>query len=241
MDICMAVYYGRINDDVFETFLKTFRKVSGALLQVYTDNIPEDMSGYGVKWHLLKREQIKGRRCLCKMECVRHCLNNLKDGDRLIVSDVDVYFLDDPFSAFEKCDFNVGVTKRLHSYKFPVNGGLFFVNTNKKSRAIFGEKFDIYIEDNPESADWFIDQNYLCWLSKKGDAVDVGWEYNFCPNTDVFGVKLAVSMIRRAYESKAVKVLHLKSELKMCIYDGYMENAVTKRLTGGWNWKNDGK
>ncbi|KKL83477.1 hypothetical protein LCGC14_1974400, partial [marine sediment metagenome] len=39
VQVCIAVYFGRASDDVFETFLKTFRKVNqSALLQVYTDN-----------------------------------------------------------------------------------------------------------------------------------------------------------------------------------------------------------
>jgi len=82
------------------------------------------------------------------------------------------------------------------------------------------------------------------YIFKNGDAVDVGWEYNFCPNTDVYGVQMAANMIKRAYESRSVKVLHLKSELKMCIYSGFLEDAVTKldsNNLSGWNWKEQGK
>ena len=161
----------------------------------------------------------------------------------MMVTDVDTYFLKNPFPSFRKTSFDVGVTTRLHSYKFPINSGVFFVKPNENARHIFGELFDIYRKTQPEHKDdWFIDQDFLNYIYKTNKRVqDVGWEYNFCPNTDVFGVKMAADMIRRAYESRSVKVLHLKSELKMCIYDGFLEHAVTKHCNGGWNWKEDGK
>ena len=164
----------------------------------------------------------------------------MKEDDLLLVSDFDVYFLDDPFTAFDKLVFEIGVTRRLHSYKFPVNAGLFFVRACERSRYILGGCFDAFSSVNEETHDWFVDQDYMCQLFEKGMAVDVGWEYNFCPNTDVFGVKLASDMVRRAYESKAVKTLHLKSELKLSLYDGFLEDAVTKHCSGKWNWKKDG-
>ncbi len=241
MDVCMAVYWGRVNDDMFETFLNTFRKVNKtALLQVYTDDIPENMNNYGVEWRVVPRDEIVGKRCLCKMKCVEDCVHQLQNGDRLLVSDVDVYFLDDPFTAFDKLDFDVGVTRRLHSYKFPVNVGIFYVLINPETRNLFGEDFWKHADKHPDEWDWFVDQTYACFLWETGRATDVGWEYNFCPNTDVFGIKLASDMVRRAYESKAVKTLHLKSELKLSLYDGFLEDAVTKHCSGKWNWKKDG-
>ena len=248
MDVCCAFYH-RVNDDVFETFLKTFRKVSKALLQVYTDNVPIGLQvkwadKYFVEWILLRPEEVKDRRCLCKMECVQDCLSNLTEGDRLLVSDVDVYFLEDPFSAFVKCGFDVGVTLRLHFYQFPVNSGLFFIKMNKKTEEMFGCDFKNYVDNHPEKKnqwDWGIDQDYINFLFSVGKAKDVGWEYNFCPNTDVFGIKMAADMIRRAYESKSVKVLHLKSELKLCIYSGFLEDAVVTNVDGRWNWQKEGK
>jgi len=255
MDICTAMYH-RVSDDVFETFLRTFRKVSGAHLQVYTDNVPLGLqkkwsNDYQVVW--VNIESMKGKRCYVKMQAVRSALSKCKDGDRIIVSDVDTYYLADPFLAFSKldyqqnlahdnhgtCNFDIGVTLRLHSYKFPVNSGVFFINVNKKSRESF-DYFDVYAEDHKNSWDWFVDQDFINFLYECGEAVDVGWEYNFCPNTDYFGVDKAADMIKRAYESKSVKVLHLKSELKMCIYEGFLEDAVTKHLKGGWDWRKEG-
>lgn len=245
MDVC-AAFYHRVNDDMFETFLRTFRKVSNALLQVYTDNVPVSLqvkwsNDYNVGWIQLTEEQVKRRRCLCRIKCLCDCSEMLTSNDRLIFSDVDVYFLEDPFTAFDKRGFSVGVTTRFHTYKFPINSGLVFVRPSKETDKIFGIDFEGYADENKEYWDWYIDQNYLNYLYENGEAVDVGWEYNFCPNTDVFGVNLAADMIRRAYESRSVKVLHLKSELKMEIYEGYMEDAVTKNCCGSFNWRQDGK
>lgn len=248
MDVC-AAFYHRVNDDVFETFLRTFRKVSGARLLVYTDNVPKDFqrkwtNDYQVEWIQLKPEQVRDRRCICKLEIIDDCISRLIDGDRLIISDVDMYFLNDPFTAFDKLSFDIGVTLRIHSYKFPVNAGLCFLRINDNSRQVFCRDYKDYIKAYTGNGDWFIDQDYINKLYKDGRAVDVGWEYNFCPNTDVFGIDLAADMIKRAYRSKSVKVLHLKSELKMCIYEGFLDDAVTKYAGGanlsGWNWKKDG-
>lgn len=248
MDCCVMTYWGRVHDDMFETCIKTFRKHTKALLQVYSDSAPKGkwLSDYNVSWFRLPDDKVKNRRCLANVECIQKMMDTLSDGDRLIVSDIDVYFLDDPFSAFDKCKFDLGVTLRLHSYQFPVNAGLCFINVNKNSRFLFGDKFRDSLKkicEHDNNMDWWVDQRYLNYLfqNKIEGVVDVGWEYNFCPGTDVLGIKLASDMIRRAYESRSVKVLHLKSELKMCIYDGYMEDAVNENPTGRWNWqKNSG-
>lgn len=239
MDVCVMCYWGRVNDDVFETSVKTFRKhCPDALLQVYSDDIPEDID-YGIKWFKVPKADLEQGRCFVKMKCVQDAIYRFTNKDRLIVSDVDVYFLDDPFSAFDKCEFEVGVTLRCHSYKYPVNSGLFFVRPSERTEELFADQFDEYAQKYEGKQDWYIDQDYSNELYRRGYAVDVGWEYNYCPNTNVFGIQLATDMIRRAYESKSVKVLHLKSELKMAIYDGYMEDAVTRRVCNLWNWKGD--
>jgi len=245
MDILMACYFGQPNNDVFETFLKTFRKVNNtALLQVYTDLPTELQSGYidyNVVFIDVPAEDIKGQRCYRKIRCVADTESNATEGDRIIVCDVDLYFLSNPFRAFNKLSFDIGVTRRVHSYQFPVNSGLFCFWATKKTHEIFGRDFDNYALNYPDRKDWFIDQDYINHLFTTEQAVDIGWEYNFCPNTDVFGINLASDMIRRAYESRSVKVLHLKSELKLLIYDGFLEDAVTNEPNGTWNWQKAGR
>ncbi len=258
MDICFICYWGRPNDDVFETCVNTFVKhAPKALLQVHSDDRVNDLSrDYGIRWVGVPKREVAGRRALCKIEQLQRLVHLLKNGDRLIVADADLYFLDDPFKAFEH-EFDVAVTTRCHPYRWPVNGGMFFLRINKDTRAFV----DFYLRQcekptwpalvefrrgRPYTPDWEIGQDFLCALYSVHGAVpymkdltviDVGYEYNFCPNTDLFGTPKARILIQNAYEEKTVKVLHLKSELKLCIYDDYMEDAITKRCDGRWNWK----
>jgi hypothetical protein len=257
MDVVFMCYWGRPNDDVFETCINTLSKVSPkAHLQVHTDDRPVDLCrDYGIKWVRVPKEQVRGRRALCKIEQLVKVVSNMKKGDRLIVADVDMYYLDDPFKAFEK-EFDMAVTTRFHQYRWPVNGGIFFFRINKHSRSFIDfylmqcrepswEPLLKFMKDikRPYTPDWEIGQNFLCaaYFERGSKAralklIDVGPEYNFCPNTDVFGIKKAREMIEQVYKQKAVKVLHLKSELKMCIYDGYMEDAITQRCISKWHW-----
>lgn len=239
-DLIMMCYYGRPNDDVFLTCLNSLRSVSNTEVWVYADSLPDEWRDFkNVRWIPITPEQYMGRRCLFKMELVQKTMESMADDDRLIVADADLYFLDDPFRAFNKLNFDIGVTRRINSYKYSVNGGLFFINVNEDTRKCFGEYFNEYKKGKELMFDWFLDQKFLCDIfeDKYEGVVDVGWEYNFCPNTDIFGTNLAVDMIKRAYESNSVKVLHLKSELKLCVYSGFLKYAITKYSSNCWNWK----
>jgi len=257
MDICFMVYWGRVNDDVFETCINTFRKHSNAHLQVHSDDPP--FQKYGIEWVIVPREKVIGRRALCKIEQLHKLVHQLKDGDRLIVSDVDMYFMDDPFIAFDevKIAHDIGITTRCHPYRYPVNGGFFCFKISSRIKRFM----DFHLEQctkptwkpyvdfrekwHHKSIDWEVGQDFLCTIWKERQYIDnnfivmikdLGWKYNFCPNTDIFGVNEAGQMIKKAYKEREVKVLHLKSELKLCIYDGYMEDAITTRCNGKYIW-----
>lgn len=260
MDIAFICYWGRVNDDVFETCVNTFRKHSKAHLQVHSDNRPELKADYGIRWTNVDKSIVKGRRALCKIERLRNVTKNMRNNDRLLVADADLYFLDDPFTAFDK-DFDLAITTRCHEWKFngreyPVNGGVFFFRINDKTRKFV----NFYLQqcENPNwpplvklrkelgrvyTPDWEIGQDFLlaAWENRDEldlNIVDLGPEYNLCPNTDYFGVRKAQQLIKVAYETKSAKVLHLKSELKLSIYDDWMEDAVIHQ--GGrkeWLWK----
>lgn len=260
VDVVFLCYWHRVNDDVFETCVNTLSKHSSALLQVYTDDRPRNLGkDYGIRWVNVPKDQVEGRRALCKIEQLQRFVKQLKDGDRLIVADVDLYFLDDPFKGFEK-DFDLALTTRCHEYIFPINAGVFFLRINDITRRFVDFhlaqckeptlpsfiKFRESVRHNRYNPDWGIGQDFLCatWLEREDvpffgsqlKIIDLGPEYNYCPNTDVFGKQKAGEMIKAAYDEKSVKVLHLKSELKMCIYDGYMEDAVITHLDGKWRW-----
>ena len=264
MDIAQCCYWHRVNDDVFETCVNTFAKHSKALLQVNSDDRVNDLSkDYGIRWVNVPKREVAGRRALCKIEQLARLVGQLKDGDRLMVMDADLYFLDDPFNAFEK-DFDLAVTTRCHEYRYPINGGVFYFRINKKTRTLVdfylmqckdptwpplvkfrstGRNGRVLSKQKKYNPDWEIGQDFLCAVWENGlnpevggKVIDLGPEYNYCPNTDVYGRKKAQEMIECAYRLKTVKTLHLKSELKLCIYDGYMEDAITKRCNSKWNW-----
>jgi hypothetical protein len=255
MDVAFMCYWGRPNDDVFETCVNTFSKHSKALLQVHS-RVYDLSKDYGLRWVNVPKREVKGRRALCKIEQLARLVKQLKAGSRLLVMDADLYFLDDPFKAFEK-EFDVALTTRCHEYRWPVNGGVFFIRVNSKTKQWMKFHLEQCQEPTwhallefrksrkaqPYTPDWEIGQDFLCatWLDRVGSSViphtvDVGYQYNFCPNTDIFGLQKARKMIKDVYNGNSVKILHLKSELKLCIYDGYMEDAITKRCNGRWNW-----
>ena len=251
------VYWGKVHDDMFDTCIQTFRKHSNALLQVYSDhnNIPT-VSDTVIRE--VSKDRVEGRRALCKIECLKELVDQLQDGDRLLVSDIDVYFLSDPFTAF-KFEFDVGVTARSHHYIQPINAGIFYMTINANTR----KWIDFHLEQSTEptwdtmvnlrrrygrkyTPDWTVGQDFLaaCYLDPKYikerfsiTVRDVGWQYNFCPSVDVFGFTECMNQLKHAYENNSVTVLHLKSALKMCIYEGWME-AVNKNPKGNWNWEN---
>lgn len=250
----MMCYWGRVNDDMFETCVKTFRKHSKALLQVYSDEVVPDMEQYGIDWKIV--DKVKGRRALRKIELLMNMAHSLTVGDRILVADVDLYFRDDPFTAEFK---DIGLTERCYDYHMPINGGVFYLTVSRQLiwwllfhvNECSKPTWDKYIEYRKElkrvyTPDWFVGQDFLntCYLNKDYiqkeyglEINNVGYEYNYCAGTDRFGYEEASDMIQRAYHNKDIKVLHLKSELKLAIYDGYMEDACISKMSGRWKWK----
>jgi len=213
---------------------------------------------YGIRWVGVDKDGIQGRRALRKIELLDRFVRALRHGDRVMAADVDLYFLGDPFTAFDT-EFDVGVTTRLHKSRWPINQGVFFLRVSDKVKKFLS----FYVEQCQEpswpplvdfrgnriyTADWEIGQDFLCaaWLEREKIAklygvniVDVGIDYNYCPDAFTVGVEEARFCLYNAYTSGGPKVLHLKSQLKMSIYDGHMKDAITKRCNGSWNWYED--
>lgn len=269
MDICYAVYFNRIHDDMFETFLKTFRKHNkNALLQVHinpTDSKSLDFwtNNYDVDFVIVPEKSFKNRRMLCKIESLQSLIRNCLPGDRIMCSDVDVYFLDDPFKAFEEFDFDIGLIRRPADEEIEIYAGMLFIKaslamyqfskfTITENRCAFWEdlKYTLVLPTMDRHFDWFIDQDFwrAIWtnraeVSEKFNLMitSIDRRYNFCPDTFLIGYKKANELIKDAYDKKSVVAIHLKSRSKMCLYDGYFEDAVTKNLCSSWDWEKDGK
>jgi hypothetical protein len=252
--------YHRADDNMFETCLKTLRNHSTCNIVVATDNVAEESRlnlsrEYGVQWIVMDSELMENRRAACKLEQLELFVKTLKEGDSILVSDVDIYFLADPFTAIG--DFDIGLTTRGYEYYFPINGGVFYIVCNERSmewlRWHVAEIHEMtwlpyvvysYNHRTRFGLDWAVGQDFLvaCWEERdwiereKGiRIVDVGPRYNYCPPSDKWGLK-AFEAIRKAYRDKSVVALHLKSTLKDILYEGLFPDAVTKhpRCSNDW-------
>ncbi|GAF97160.1 unnamed protein product, partial [marine sediment metagenome] len=170
VDICVMCYWGRVDDGMLETAIKTFRKVNKtALLYVYTDGgaIPLN-SDCDVNWFPVAKKQVEGRRALCKIELLDKLMRLAFEDDRIIASDIDVYFLKDPFKAFDEF-FDLGVTTRCHSFQCPINAGMFFMLNNENMRDFMTYRLaEISPHVTGVSGDWGVDQAFLnkVWSQK---------------------------------------------------------------------------
>ncbi|GAH05467.1 unnamed protein product, partial [marine sediment metagenome] len=95
------------------------------------------ITNYDVNWIKVSVDEMKNRRAVCKIEQVCSGTQELDDGDKLMVSDVDVIFLDNPFTVFTG-SYDLGVTSRGYPYYFDINAGVFFLYVSPKIRSLMG-------------------------------------------------------------------------------------------------------
>ena len=170
-------------------------------------------------------------------------IQGLPNGSSVISADADLYYLDDPFTAFRQ-DFDIAVTTRPGTYHYPINQGVVMFRVNDRVRnfldfligQIFERTWPELIEFqkrfNHTGNDWSIGQDMMCvaWLNKEEiqkrfgvKIVDIGYEYNYCPHADGIQTIFGKEQLMTAYELKTVSVLHLKSRLKELLFDGFIK------------------
>jgi len=261
------LFYHRCDDNMFETCVKTLRMHSGCDIIVATDNVPHDLQNqwskdYGVYWIDVPVEQMKNRRAAAKIEILDSYVHSLEPDDQVFVSDVDMYFMKDPFTAFTRFEFDVAFTTRGYEYYFPINAGVFCLRVNDFSKRwiswhkeqIYDPTWRPYRDQNKRHRerfgfDWAVSQDFLisCWKERAWIAQtmniniqDIGPEYNYCPPSDKWKQK-AFEAIRIAYRDKTHVVLHLKSTLKDMLYEGLFVDAVIQYPRCGNDWFGEGK
>lgn len=256
--------YHRKDDNVLETSIKSLRSVSKCEIVIATDDTPLPLQRqladkYGVQWDVVAPEQMITRRATCKVERLQALIELAPDDTCVIAVDVDTYFVQDPFIPFtERPAMDLGLTSRGYLYWSTINGGVFFLRVNPRSRIwlswhvgeIFHPRWRPYVDvrqtfDHERlGLDWTVNQDFLiaCWEHREevesllGTHIeDVGPAYNFCPPTDLDRAD-AEQKVRQAYQEQSVSILHLKSALKDLIYEDLLEHAVTHHARGGACW-----
>jgi len=258
--------YHRKDDNILETCVNSLHLVNpSAQVVITTDGVPDELDKrmtreYGVQWIRVPTQKMYKRRATCKIEFLNNLIQQCNDGDEILVSDVDVYFIKDPFVAFIECmNMDLGLTTRGYKHLFPINGGIFYIRVNSKMKAWVDwhvkeihhplwppyTKAKRVLNHYSQGLDWTVGQDFLiaCWgakdelLKTKGiDVIDVGSKYNYCPATDL-NKPQAFNMAWNALNEKSVVTLHLKSELKQMVYDGKFPNAKLNYPKGQLAWK----
>jgi len=167
-------------------------------------------------------------------------INGLPNGSKVISADADLYFLKDPFEAFNQ-DFDIAVTTRPEKYHYPINQGVVMFRVNDRVRDFLNflagqifertwpELIQWQMKFDHVGNDWCIGQDIMCvaWLCRAeilnqfGVTIkDIGSYYNFCPHADGEATEEGKRILMDAYDERKVAVLHLKSRLKELLFEG---------------------
>ena len=110
-------YFFDIDPNMFETCIRSLRSVSKDVIIVICadDGIPKEFKehlsrDYNVCWDIVPLKEITRRRASCKIDRLGVLLSDLPEGEQILIADVDIYFLDDPFAAFAESEFDVVFT-----------------------------------------------------------------------------------------------------------------------------------
>jgi len=262
--------YHRKDDNMLETCINSLRAVelkSECQIIVCTDGVPEDFEKclsekYGVFWVKVPKLKMKNRRATCKIEVLTTIAQTMKnDEDLILVSDVDVYYQSDPFKPFaDYPDMDLGLTTRHYPHLFPINGGIFYIRVNQKTKnwlkwyieQILIPTWRPYVQLRKNyhhehyGLDWSVGQDFLiaCWncryvlLDNIGLKItDVGPKYNYCPPVDLWKKKAFWAVREAIGKLDEVSIIHLKSDLKSMIYEpGLFPNATTHYPRGKTGW-----
>lgn len=248
-EYCIIFHYG---EDVrcLAVCIKTLRQVSDCHIVIITDKANLSICQhfqrlYNVKWILIDPLIVENRMMGCKAEsCSTYC-SGLLDGSKVLVADTDLYFLKDPFEAFnEYPDMDLGIPLRPYKCWTPVSGGTTYFKICKGvrdylhftkgqiSNMTWPKLLEIRKKYNHTDLNWWIDLDLLyatcidCVEMEQRfgiQIVGVDSKYNYCPGTEHYGFLEAAQMIMNAYEKQSVNTLHLKGHLKGLVTEGILK------------------
>ena len=256
-------YWNNVDPNMLETCISSLRDVSDCIIYIAANSVPKDVEQklnlYGVQWIWIPDSKVKDRRACCKIEVLNDIVKQCGNNDMIMVSDVDIVFIKDPFFPFLSYpDMDLGLTTRGYKHAFSINAGMFYIKVNDNMRKwlswhlaeIYNPVWEAYVNHRRKwnhghyGLDWSVGQDFLVstWDNKEFveskmniKVVDVGPEYNYCPPTDTMGIK-AFNMAWKSLDEKSVSVLHLKSDLKKMIYMPKFPNAKLNFKMGKTGW-----
>lgn len=236
MNYVLITNYG--DNSLIDISLKSLRKVSDCQVVIFSDK-PIDY-GYNSKTIAVSQDVLNIGIMGSKMITHYQFVQQRKTGDKIISADNDLFYLSDPFTAFEN-SFDIGLTTRHYKWHYPINGGvvMFKAGYNLKSFLTFvlSQLKEVTWKPLKEfqnkfshsGNNWYIDQDIWCtaWNERQIlkerlnlNIEDIGYRYNFCPHSDGDRTEIGKHELMDAYTNKSVAVLHLKSRLKELVLDG---------------------
>lgn len=256
-------YWHNVDLNMLETCVASLRRVSDCAIYIATDGVSKEIEKhfeiYKVFWLRVPQDRVTKRRAYCKIEVLNELTRQLDDNDMIMVADVDIFFLKDPFVPFWKHrEMDLGLTTRGYAHAFPINGGVFYIRIHPKMKEWLNwhleemkkPVWEPYIKHRKRwnhahfGLDWSVGQDFLVanWRERKWvketrdiDIIDVGPEYNYCPPTDTMG-REAFKLAWKALKERSVSVLHLKSDLKTMIYMPDFQDAKINHTKGKSAW-----
>ena len=238
--IFVMMHSGQLTDLYVNCFKSARLRSPDSIIELFTD-FPDDdrhkLRTYGITFHDIRAGDFARKKTTLKIEPLKYL--DLRYGDQVIISDLDVLFQADPFSVFNN-DFDVFYTSRHYAYHYPINAGIWGFRVNESSQRFVAfyiqqlytkswsrlRKFKKRFNREPYGFDWFDDQDFLCVVYENLDRLpkeiadvrfyDAGCKYNYCPSFDIFG-QFAIQDLKSKLGNSEYVVLHLKGELKQII------------------------
>lgn len=217
-------------------------------------NHGDSYSGKHILTEYVTPEELAIGKMGSKMLTQYRFINSLPIGAHVISADADLHFLKNPFIAFEhgivmptifkKC-FDVAVTTRPYTYKYPINGGVVMFNVTNKLKHFLNfvisqiyertwqPLIDFQAKFNHCGNDWYIDQDFwsAAYLNRQEilerfDIMveDIGPAYNFHYHADGTATEEGKRLTLQAFKDKSVSVIHLKSRLKELLFEGKLSD-----------------
>jgi len=257
--------YHVADNNVFETGLKTLRSVSDCDIVVCTDNVPVDLrveltSLYGVQWHLYSEGAVTGRRAVFKVESLNEISLSYPDDTQIMAADADLYYMKDPFEAFQEYTFDLGLTSRGFRCWCDINAGVYYYRMGHRLRSFIDystqeirePSWPLYVNFRKRyrhekfGQDWTRGQDFMnvVWSHRKKvrkrfkiRVTDVTPKYNYCPALPKRPSAHDYDSLVKARRGRDISVIHLRARMKKAIYAGILPDAVTRHGKGPFNWR----